>query len=109
MGSATRVKGEKMSEWVKITKRPMDEEERQEWSERLGFDIEYEEAVIYSNLPDDGDRVLVCHENGFIEIDTFRDEYEGCYFEENGEIDGIIAWMPLPAPYTERSEDAEIH
>lgn len=87
-----------MSEWVKITKRPMDEDERKEWSQRLGFAIN-KEAMICSSLPDDGDRVLVCYKSGFIEIDTFRNEYEGCYFEENEDMDGIVAWMPLPEPW----------
>lgn len=37
-------KEERRGKWNVIKKRPMDEEERREWSERLGYDIEYEDA-----------------------------------------------------------------
>ena len=92
-------------QWHPIKKRPMDDEERKEWSERVSYDIECEDAYIYSNLPDDGEKVLVCNSWGTVWIDTFYDDCEGVYFEENGDIDGIVAWMPLPNPYMpERSE-----
>ena len=90
-------------QWHPIKKRPMDDEERKEWSERLGYAVEYEDAYIYSNLPDNGEEVLVCYSWGNIRIDTFYDDCEGAYFEENGDMDGIVAWMPKPGPYKERS------
>lgn len=90
-----------MSEWIPIKTRPMDEEERIEWSERLGYDIEYEDAVIYvSQLPDNGEEVLTCDRYGTVQVDTFANDPEcGCYFEENEDMDGIVAWMPLPEPW----------
>ena len=92
-------------QWHPIKKRPMDDEEIKEWSERLDCDVD-EGAYIYSNLPDDGEEVLVCYSWGGVRIDTFYDGYEGAYFEENGDMDGIVAWMPLPKPYVmERSEE----
>ena len=97
-----------MSEWIPVTARPMDEEERLEWSEKLGYDIEYNEALIYtSQLPDDGQEVLVCGRYGRVWIDKFENDPDyGCCFEENGDMDGIVAWMPLPPPYSkERKED----
>ena len=88
--------------WIPIESRPMDEEERREWSERLGYDIEYDDAVIYtSQLPGNGEDVLVCTKYGRVYIDTFYDDEGGCYFDENGDMDGIVAWMPLPEPYKE--------
>ena len=87
--------------WQMIQTRPMDEDERKEWSEKLGYDIEYEEAVIYTGpLPDDGQEVLVYkHPWGGISIDKFEEDPDyGCSFEENGDMDGIVAWMPLPEP-----------
>ena len=97
--------------WIPITSRPMDDEERIEWSEKLGYDIEYDDAIIYtSQLPDDGEEVLTCSLFGTIRIDTFcNDPDYGCCFDENGDMNGIVAWMPLPKPYRERREDAEIH
>lgn len=88
--------------WIPIESRPMDEEERREWSERLGYDIEYDDAVIYtSQLPGNGEDVLVSTKYGRVYIDTFYDDDEGCYFDDNGDMDGIVAWMPLPEPYKE--------
>lgn len=99
-------KEERSGKWNVIKKRPMDEEERQDWSERLGYDIEYDDAFIYTNLPDNGDAVLICTSWGSVSIDTFYDD-DGCYFEDTGDMDGIVAWMPLPKPYKggERSEE----
>lgn len=94
------------SRWIPLTVRPMDEEERLEWCEKLGYDIEYEDAVIYtSQLPDDGQEVLTCNRYGHIATDKFANDPDyGCFFEEYGEMDGIVAWMPLPEPYEERRE-----
>lgn len=90
--------------WIPVTARPMDEEERKEWSEKLGYDIEYNEALIYtSQLPDDGQEVLTFSKYGGIRIDKFEDDPDcGCFFEVNGDMDGIVAWMPLPEPPKER-------
>lgn len=87
-------------EWIPITSRPMTEDERKEWSEMLDFNInDDDEAIIYGNLPDNGQRVLVYNKySGEIGIDTFFDDDEGCYFEDNGDMDGITHWMPLPVP-----------
>lgn len=93
--------------WTPITARPMDEEERSEWSEKEGFILEDDEAFVYtSQLPDDGQEVLVCGRNGRVWIDKFMSDPDyGCYFEEYEDMDGIVAWMPLPKPYRERRED----
>ena len=87
--------------WIPIKTRPMDEEERDEWSEKLGYDIKYDEAVIYtSQLPDDGQEVLTCSQYGTVQIDRFENDTDyGCSFEEIGDMDGIVAWMPLPEPW----------
>ena len=96
-----------MSEWIPVTSRPMDEEERAEWSAKIGYDIEYEDAIIYtSTLPDDGQEVLVCNEWGHVWIDTFSNDPDyGVGFEENGDMDGIVAWMPKPKPYKPPKEE----
>jgi len=88
--------------WIPIKSRPMDEDERKEWSEKLGCELDDDEAVIYSNLPDDGQTVLVWQDRfKEIEIDTFWSDETGCWFSDNGCIEGITAWMPLPKPYAE--------
>ena len=95
-----------VQQWIPLKTRPMDEEERKEWSEKLGYDIDYDEAVIYvSQLPDDQQVVLTCNQYGTIAIDTFEQDPDyGCSFYENGDMDGIIAWMPLPEPYKEETK-----
>lgn len=94
------------SGWNVITKIPMDANERAAWSENLGYEIPDDEAFMYGNLPKDGEEVLVCTQFGRVFIDTMcRDE--GCYFEEYGEMDGIVAWRPLPKPYEEVDGDDE--
>lgn len=84
--------------WISVKSRPMDEEERKEWSEKFGYELTDDEAVIFvSQLPDDGQEVLVYHRYGNITIDKFSDDPDyGVSFEENGDMDGIVAWMPLP-------------
>ena len=93
--------------WIPLTTEPMDEKERLEWSKKRGYDIGDDEALIYtSQLPEDGQEVLVCGRYGKVWIDKFENDPDyGCWFEENGDMDGIVAWMPLPKPYRERRED----
>lgn len=83
--------------WRVISKRPMDEDERKEWSEKIGYDIDYEDANIYMGLPDDGEEVLICTRWGSVTIDIFRDE-DGCYFDDH-DMEDVVAWCELPEPY----------
>ena len=93
--------------WIPIVSRPMDEEERKEWSERLGYEMDKDEAVIYTSpLPDDGDEVITCDRYGHVIIDTFCED-EGCYFETPGDMDGIVAWQPKPEPYKPPKEEED--
>lgn len=94
--------------WIPFETRPMDEEERQYYSEQYGYELADEEAVIYcSQLPEHGQEVLVCNKWGHTWIDTFDDDPNyGVGFETNGDMDGLVAWMPLPKPY-EPPKDGE--
>lgn len=95
--------------WILVHSRPMDEEELKCYALRLGCDpedIEGEDAIIFtSQLPEHGQEVLVCNKWGNIWLDIFFDDDDGVYFEENGDMDGIIAWMPLPKPPNECESD----
>lgn len=86
--------------WTIITSRPMTDEEVEEYNERTGYGLEPGDGVIYTcELPEDGQEVLVYNIYGRgVSVDTFCDDVDGCYFEEHGEMDGIVAWMPLPEP-----------
>lgn len=91
--------------WTMITSRPMTAGERKEWEKKLGFVLSDDEAIIYTcPLPDDGEEILTCNKYGTIRLDTFEDDPNyGCGLEENGDLDGIIAWMPLPKPPKEET------
>lgn len=92
--------------WIMLESRPMDEEERQYYSEHYGYDLDDHEAVIYCcQLPEHGQEVLVCNEYGRIWLDTFDDDPDyGVGFETNGDMEGLVAWMPLPTPPKEETE-----
>lgn len=96
-----------VGKWIPFETRPMDDEEREHWSTQLGYDIPEEEAVTFcSTLPDDGQEVLVCNKWGHVWIDEFQNDPDyGVGLEMNGDMDGVLAWMPLPKPM-EVSEDA---
>ena len=99
---AKRVKElEAQTAWIPLKSRPMDEEERKEWSEKIGFELEGDDAVIYtSQLPDDGQECIVCTKWGNVFKDTFQNDPDyGCAFEDHGDMDGITEWMPLPKPW----------
>lgn len=96
---------EALQPWRVITKQPMTDEERKDIEESLGYDIEDENAFIFGNLPEDGKEVLVCTRYGHIYIDTLYSDDQGCYFEEEGDMEGVIAWMPLPEPYKEAKDE----
>lgn len=86
--------------WIPIKTRPMTEEEKEE--------IEIEYAYMYDCLlPDDGQDVLITDRWGNVEVDTFCDDYYGCYFETNCDDDEVIAWMPLPEPMKKENQGVE--
>ena len=92
-------------EWIPIKTRPMTDEELKYWEELYEYGISEEEAVIYcSPLPEDGQEVLVCSKYGHVWLDTFCDDGDSIGFETTGDMEGIIAWMPLPAPYKKEAE-----
>ena len=94
----------KTGKWHRITKRPMTEEEVENYCELYDCGTDEFEHVIYENLPNDGDNVLICTRHGTIHDDTFSEERYGFYFEEYGDLEDVVAWMPLPDPYREVDE-----
>ena len=88
--------------WIPVTYRPMTEEEEKELCETLGIKEgsleEWEKRVFTCHLPDDGQEILVSHGRYVQEDICSWDEY-GCGLENNGDWDGVDAWMPKPEPY----------
>ena len=96
--------------WIPIKVRPMDAEERKEWSEKIGYDIEYEEAVMFDcPMPDDEQEVWVCSKCGNVWQDTcqINDGICSLYLEENGDWFDIVAWMPFYKPEPWKEGEAE--
>lgn len=94
--------------WIPVTDRPMTEEEAKERCETLGVKEgsleDWEARVFTCHLPDDGQEILISR-GKYVEEDICSwDEY-GCGLENNGDWDGVDAWMPKPEPY--KKEGAE--
>ena len=99
-----------LPEWIPFRTRPITEDELEEWANYIGvepYDIA-EEAVIYLQpLPKDGQTVLITNLYGDVVIDTFESDIDGIGFEENGDLDGYVAWMPMPEAYQEKKTEKE--
>ena len=85
--------------WIPITYRPMDEEEKKDYAELTGYDIEDLDIMLNCPLPEDGETVLITDRLGNVEVDTFIKDCDGCYFECNCDMEDVIAWMQMPKPY----------
>lgn len=90
------------SQWIPVTYRPMTEEEEKELCVELGIEEgsleDWEKRVFTCHLPDDGQEILTSFGKYVREDICSWDEY-GCGLENNGDWDGIDAWMPKPEPY----------
>ena len=84
--------------WIPVKYRPMDEEEREYWLEQFGYDVEYDEDIMFDcPMPDDGQEILVSYKSW---VSQDRCEIDDGYgLEGNGDWEGVTAWMPLPEPY----------
>ena len=97
---------EKPNKWIPITSRPMTEEEKEDFAERTGYDEKDFDDILSCPLPEDGETVLITDRLGNVEVDTFINDCDGCYFECNCDMEDVKAWMPLPEPYkAEGSEE----
>ena len=90
------------SQWIPVTFRPMTEDEEKEYCEEFGIKEgslqDWEKKVFTCRLPDDGQEILTSSGRYVQEDICSYDEY-GCGLENNGDWDGIDAWMPKPEPY----------
>lgn len=90
--------------WVKITTRPMTEEEYEFYLDRVGG-APYEDCGIYNcKMPDDNEEVLITTSWGKVCEDIYHHDPAGSYFEDHDDPDDVIAWKKKPQPYS-KSED----
>ena len=95
------------TQWIPITYRPMTDEEKKDYAERTGFDEEDLDTMLNCKLPEDGETVLITDRMGNVEVDTFINDCDGCYFECNCDMEDVKAWMPLPEPYVPDTNDGK--
>lgn len=103
-----RARSKDVPQWIPVTYRPMTEEEEKDFCEKLGVEDgsleDWEKRVFTCHLPDDGQEILTSFGRYVREDICSWDEY-GCGLENNGDWDGIDAWMPKPEPYTKGDAD----
>ena len=97
------------STWIPITCRPLTEAERIKFSEYWG--VEYcdtiSEQAFDCPMPVHDQEILITTKWGVKEDVCLYDPDEGYSLEENGDWDGVIAWMPKPKPYKKAEEKDE--
>lgn len=102
IANSTPYEEKPQGEWIPVTYRPMTEEEEKELCENLGIEEgileDWEKKVFTCHLPDDGQEILISRGKYVQEDICSWDEY-GCGLENNGDWDGVDAWMPKPEPY----------
>ena len=97
------IKALENSSWIPVTTRDLSAEEMEELvkgSENMFAPDEIEHWCFDCRLPDDNQEVIVSTQWG-VRVVTFYADYDyGCYFEGYEDRDDVLAWMPLPEPYT---------
>lgn len=97
--------------WIPVKYRPLTAEQRIAFAEHYG--IEYcdtaSEKAFDCPLPEDGQEILISTSWG-VRLDVAANDIDGdgfiCYgLEENGDWDGVDAWMPLPETYKEAENE----
>lgn len=83
----------------------------QEWCEGMRAELEMaytriketaparEWVSVMTRLPEDSKPKVVLRANGLMEVDQYEDE--GWFYDD------VLAWMSIPEPYKEESEDVE--
>ena len=95
-----RGKADAEQRWIPVKWHEITEEER----EKEGYSSEW---LVHLDcvLPGDGEEILITTKHGYVEKDTAY--YDDGYYLDSGYdwVDDVVAWMPLPEPYKEESED----
>lgn len=62
--------------------------------------FEIEDGLLVGNLPEEGERILACRNDGYIYIDEFLCDSDGFYMDSGWAFfEDVASWMPLPEPY----------
>ena len=95
-------------QWIPVTDRPMtDEEEKnlcEKWGIKEGTLEDWEKKVFTCPLPDDGQEILISV-GRYVHEDICSWDEDCCGLENNGDWEGVDAWMPLPEAYKKDGEE----
>ena len=101
------IKALENSSWIPVTTRDLSAEEIEELVkgfENMFAPDEIEHWCFDCRLPDDNQEVIVSTQWG-VRVVTFYADYDhGCYFEGYEDRGDVLAWMPLPEPYTKEEQ-----
>jgi hypothetical protein len=90
----------KQGEWIPIMWHEITDEEREEEDYPEDWTV-----FIDSEMPADGEQILVTTKRGEVERDTCLED-NGFYLDSGWDwIDDIVAWMPSPTAYKEGADD----
>ena len=87
-------KQRKQREWIPITMRPIEEDEK----------IDFPDATFMFDcpMPENGEEILITSKYG-VEFDTCYND-DGYYLDSDRSWDEVLAWMPLPEAYKKGGE-----
>lgn len=94
--------------WIPVKWKPLNDLEREEWEDQLGYKLSDEEVKFGEadfKLPDDGDDIWVCTKSGIVDGDIFYND-NGMITLEYADITDIVAWMPRKEPEPYKGENA---
>ena len=105
------IKALENSSWNPIKTEKISDDEKKELAERYDMSPEaFDDCWRYAcKMPEDNQECLITTSVwGYVKIDTFHIDEDGAmYFEEHEDEDDVLAWMPLPEPYTKEDSDHE--
>ena len=96
------------SSWIPIKTEKISDDEKKELAEKYDMSPEdFDDCWRYAcKMPEDEQECLITTSVwGYVCIDTFHIDEEGAmYFEDHEDEDDVLAWMPLPKPYTKEEQ-----
>ena len=98
------IKALESSSWNPIKTEKISDDEKKELAEKYDMSPEdFDDCWRYAcKMPEDEQECLITTSVwGYVCIDTFHIDEDGAmYFEDHEDEDDVLAWMPLPKPYT---------
>ena len=102
------IKALESSSWIPIKTEKISDDEKKELAEKYDMSPEdFDDCWRYAcKMPEDEQECLITTSVwGYVCIDTFHIDEDGAmYFEDHEDEDDVLAWMPLPKPYTKEEQ-----